>query len=203
MARPHDPDRAVPEGQGQPERCRARLVCQRSLHRLSIAAVVPKLTAVAAALGLSDPYAAVSVQLRPGGPTRCRTRQANLQFLRERRPSRGNKTFSGTLTASGATATVGTSAGTATYGLCTGATTNGSTKTVNIGTGGASGSNTVVNIGSANAGAGGTMVINTPLVTFANTVTQGDTRLTSMSTSRNVGGGRLCFGLKCSTRSAR
>ena len=83
----------------------------------------------------------------------------------------GNKTFSGTLTASGATATIGTSIATATYGLGTGATTTGITKTVNLGTGGASGSNTVVNIGSATAGAGGTTVVNTPTVTFANAVT--------------------------------
>jgi len=84
----------------------------------------------------------------------------------------GNKTFSGTLTASGATATIGTATGTATYGLGTGATTTGLTKTVNVGTGGASGSTTVVNIGSATAGAGGTTVVNTPTVTFANAVTQ-------------------------------
>jgi hypothetical protein len=84
----------------------------------------------------------------------------------------GNKTFAGTLTASGATATLGTATGTATSGVGTGATTNGTTKTVNLGTGGASGSNTVVNIGSATAGAGGTTVINTPIVTFANAVTQ-------------------------------
>ena len=83
----------------------------------------------------------------------------------------GNKTFSGMLTASGATATIGTSAATSTYGLGTGATTTGLTKTVNLGTGGASGSNTVVNIGSATAGAGGTTVVNTPTVTFANAVT--------------------------------
>ncbi|WP_333827597.1 DUF2793 domain-containing protein [Pararhodobacter sp.] len=90
----------------------------------------------------------------------------------------GNKTFSGTLTASGtvtvsaASANIGTATGTATYGLGSGATTNGTTKTVNIGTGGANGSTTVVNIGSATAGAGGTTVINTPTVTFANAVTQ-------------------------------
>jgi len=84
----------------------------------------------------------------------------------------GNKTFAGTLTASGASATLGTATGTATYGMGTGATTNGVTKTVNLGTGGASGSNTVVNIGSSTAGAGGTTVINTPTVTFANAVTQ-------------------------------
>jgi hypothetical protein len=90
----------------------------------------------------------------------------------------GNKTFSGTLTASGtvtvsaASASIGTATTTATYGVGTGATTTGVTKTVNLGTGGASESTTVVNIGSATAGAGGTTVINTPTVTFANPVTQ-------------------------------
>ena len=54
----------------------------------------------------------------------------------------------------------------------TGATTTGVTKTVNLGTGGASGSTTVVNIGSVTAGSGGTTVVNTPTVTFANAVTQ-------------------------------
>ena len=84
----------------------------------------------------------------------------------------GKKTFSGTLASSGAAATIGTSVGTATYGMGTGATTTGVTKTVNLGTGGAFGSTTVVNIGSATAGAGGTTVVNTPTVTFANSVTQ-------------------------------
>ncbi len=90
----------------------------------------------------------------------------------------GNKTFSGTLTASGtvtvsaAAATIGTATTTATYGMGTGATTTGVTKTVNLGTGGASGSTTVVNIGPFAAGAGGTTVVNTPTVIFANAVTQ-------------------------------
>lgn len=90
----------------------------------------------------------------------------------------GNKTFSGTLTASGtvtvsgATATIGTATGTATYGMGTGSTTTGLTKTVNLGTGGASGSNTVVNVGPATSGANGTTVVNTPTVTFTNAVTQ-------------------------------
>lgn len=90
----------------------------------------------------------------------------------------GSKTFSGTLTASGtvtvsaASASIGTATTTATYGMGTGATTTGVTKTVNLGTGGASGSTTVVNIGSATAGAAGTTVVNTPTVTFANAVTQ-------------------------------
>jgi hypothetical protein len=90
----------------------------------------------------------------------------------------GNKTFTGTLTASGtvivsaAAATIGTATTTATYGIGTGATGNGISKTLNLGTGGANGSNTVVNIGSATSGAGGTTIVNTPAVTFANSVTQ-------------------------------
>lgn len=90
----------------------------------------------------------------------------------------GNKTFTGTLPAAGtvmvsaAAATIGTAKGTATYGIGTGVTGNGISKTLNLGTGGASGSNSVVNIGSATAGAGGTTVINTPSVTFSNAVTQ-------------------------------
>ena len=89
----------------------------------------------------------------------------------------GDKTFSGTLTASGAVnvsaaaASIGTATATATYGIGTGATTTGVTKTINLGTEGASGSTTVVNIGSATPGAGGSTVINTPTVTFANAVT--------------------------------
>jgi len=79
----------------------------------------------------------------------------------------GNKTFSGTLTASGtvtvsaAAASIGTATTTATYGMGTGATTTGVSKTVNLGTGGASGSTTDLNIGSATAGAGGTTVMST------------------------------------------
>jgi hypothetical protein len=102
----------------------------------------------------------------------------------------GNKTFSGTLTASGgvsvtgtltasgtvtvsaAAASIGTAITAATYGMGTGVNPTGVTKTLNLGTGGASGSATVVNIGSATAGAGGTTVVNTPTVTFANAVTQ-------------------------------
>ncbi|MDO8985657.1 DUF2793 domain-containing protein [Cypionkella sp.] len=84
----------------------------------------------------------------------------------------GNKTFSGTVVVSAAAASFGTATTTATYGFGTGATTTGVTKTLNIGIGGASGSTTVVNIGSATAGAGGSMVVNTPTVTFANAVTQ-------------------------------
>ena len=101
----------------------------------------------------------------------------------------GNETFSGTLTASGAVsvtgtliasgtvtvsaaaATIGTATTTATYGMETGVTPNSVSKTLNLGTGGASGSSTVVNIGSAKAGAGGSTVVNTTTVTFANAVT--------------------------------
>ena len=62
-------------------------------------------------------------------------------------------TVSGVLTVSAPPATLGTATGVATYGVGTGATGAGNTKTVNLGTGGASGSTTVVNIGSATAGA--------------------------------------------------
>jgi hypothetical protein len=82
----------------------------------------------------------------------------------------GAQTFAGAITVSAATATLGTSTATSTYGVGTGSTASGNTKTVNLGTGGASGSTTVVNVGPATAGAGGSLVINTPTVTFAATV---------------------------------
>lgn len=82
----------------------------------------------------------------------------------------GTTTFSGTFTVSAATGTFVSSTGTATANVGSGATTNGTTKTVNLGTGGVSGSTTVVNIGSAVAGALGSLVINSPTVTFASSV---------------------------------
>jgi len=96
---------------------------------------------------------------------------SELAILAETQTFTRAKIFSVTLVASGATATIGTAPGTATYGLGTGATAFGATKTVNLGTGGASGSDTVVNIGSDTPGADGVTVINTPTVTFANGVT--------------------------------
>lgn len=83
----------------------------------------------------------------------------------------GAKSFSGTLTVSAASATLGTATTTATYGVGAGATAAATTKTVNLGTGGSSGSTTVVNVGSSTAGAGGSLVVNLPTVTFANSVT--------------------------------
>ena len=83
----------------------------------------------------------------------------------------GDKTFAGELEATGPAATIGTAPGNATYGVGTGTTASGATKTVNLGTGGAAASDTVVNIGSATPGADGVMVVNTPVVTFANGVT--------------------------------
>ena len=56
-------------------------------------------------------------------------------------------TASGTFTASGTSATLGSSTAAATYNVGSGATVSGSTKTVNIGTSGASGSTTNINIG--------------------------------------------------------
>ena len=85
--------------------------------------------------------------------------------------SSGAFTASGSFSVTGPAATVGSSSATATYGVGTGATLTATTKTLNLGTGGVSGSTTVVNIGSATAGALGSTVVNTPTVTFANTVT--------------------------------
>ncbi len=83
----------------------------------------------------------------------------------------GVKSFSGSFAVSSASAQLGTSTASASYGIGTGATASGNSKTVDIATAGASGSTTVLNLGSAVAGAGGSMVINSPSVTFANSVT--------------------------------
>ena len=81
------------------------------------------------------------------------------------------QTFAGSVTMTNATASIGTSVASATYGLGNGATGAAATKTVDIGSAGVSGSTTVVNVGSAVAGALGTLVVNSPTVTFANSVT--------------------------------
>lgn len=83
----------------------------------------------------------------------------------------GAKTFAGPLTATTATASLGTATGTATYGLATGATTSGNTKTVQIGTGGAAGSTTHLSLGPSQPGADGTLTLNGPTVTLGATVT--------------------------------
>ena len=80
------------------------------------------------------------------------------------------QTFSAKQILSNANNDLGTSTGTGTTNLATGATLNGSTKTVNIGTGGVSGSTTNVSIGSAVAGAVGSLNINCPSVTFGSSV---------------------------------
>ena len=83
----------------------------------------------------------------------------------------GAKSFSGTFTVSATSASLGNATAAASYGVGNGATLSGSTKTVNLGTDGVSGSTTVVNVGSSVAGALGSLVVNTPTVTFANSVT--------------------------------
>lgn len=82
----------------------------------------------------------------------------------------GAKIFSGNFAVSAATASLGTNSGTSTANVGTGETSFAATKTVNLGTGGTSGSTTVVNIGSVVSGALGSLVINSPAVTFANSV---------------------------------
>ena len=69
----------------------------------------------------------------------------------------GTQTFSGQTTFSNATVTVGTATTTATYGLGTGVMATGNTKTINIGTSGASGSTTAITIGSSTGGATNTV----------------------------------------------
>lgn len=76
-------------------------------------------------------------------------------------------TASGTFTASGTSATLGSSTAAATYNVGSGATVSGSTKTVNVGTSGASGSTTNINIGPT-AGAG-TAVVNCNLTVSGTT----------------------------------
>lgn len=76
----------------------------------------------------------------------------------------GAKTFSGTFNVSATTATLGSSTAASTIGVGTGATVSGASKTVNIGTGGASGSTTTVNIGPAASGAASIVNINSAVV---------------------------------------
>lgn len=74
----------------------------------------------------------------------------------------------GTITIGGTAATgaitIGQSTGAQTLNLATGATTNATTKVVNIGTAGVSGSITNINIGSAVSGATGTITLNSNVV---------------------------------------
>lgn len=80
----------------------------------------------------------------------------------------GTSQTTGTWTAGGTAQTgamiLGQSTGAQTVSVANGATTNGTTKTVNIGANGVSGSTTNINIGSAVSGATGTLLINSPLI---------------------------------------
>jgi hypothetical protein len=64
---------------------------------------------------------------------------------------------------------VGGSTGAATMNLSSGATTNGTTKTVNVGGSGVAGSITNINIGSSVSGALGTLTVNSPTVSIPST----------------------------------
>jgi len=81
------------------------------------------------------------------------------------------QTFTIKQTFAGSNNDFGVSALSGTINLASGVAASGNTKTVNIGTGGASGSTTAVAIGSASAGAGGSLTINSPTVGFGATVT--------------------------------
>ena len=78
----------------------------------------------------------------------------------------GTNQTTGTLTIGGATQTgtiiLGQATTTQTVGIATGITASGNTKTINLGTGGASGSRTLITVGSATAGAASTVFIPSP-----------------------------------------
>jgi hypothetical protein len=80
-------------------------------------------------------------------------------------------TASTTINFGGAATTfnIGASTGAATMNLSNGATTNGTTKTVNIGGSGVNGSITNINLGSSVSGALGTLTINSPTVFIPST----------------------------------
>lgn len=71
----------------------------------------------------------------------------------------GNQTLTGQMTFSASTNSFGTGTGTGTQAFASGATVNGSTKTVNIGTSGASGSTTTITLGSSTSGATSTTTV--------------------------------------------
>ena len=87
----------------------------------------------------------------------------------------GSQTINGVKTFSNASSTFGSSTATGTIGLATGATISGSTKTVNIGTGGVAGSTTNINIGPT-AGTG-TATFNALLSTRASATTGAGLRI--------------------------
>ena len=99
----------------------------------------------------------------------------------------GTTTISGTFTASAATTSLGTSTAASTVNVGTGANATGISKSINVGTGGASGSTTTLVFGSATAGALGTTTFNSPTVTFSaiNTAIDiaGTTALTGAATT--------------------
>jgi hypothetical protein len=83
----------------------------------------------------------------------------------------GNKTFSN------ANQTLGNSTAAGTISVGTGATISGSTKTINIGTAGASGSTTAVNIGSSVAGATSSITLNGVAIASASTTSRPSLRI--------------------------
>jgi hypothetical protein len=80
-------------------------------------------------------------------------------------------TIGASWTFAAATNTFGNATAAGTVGLGSGATVSGSTKALNIGTGGVAGSTTSIAVGSSVAGALGTTTFHTPTVAFGATVT--------------------------------
>jgi len=87
----------------------------------------------------------------------------------------GTTQTTGTLTIGGVTQTgaitLGQATTTQTVGIATGITASGNTKTINLGTGGASGSRTLITVGSATAGAISTVTIPSPTNLLIGTAT--------------------------------
>ena len=96
----------------------------------------------------------------------------------------GSQTINGVKTFSNASSTFGSSTATGTIGLATGATISGSTKTVNIGTGGVAGSTTNITLGTTSGGGatitlqnnttvGGTLTVNGASLTLGTNTAAG------------------------------
>jgi hypothetical protein len=89
----------------------------------------------------------------------------------------GSQTINGNKTFSNANQTLGNSTAAGTISVGTGATISGSTKTINIGTAGASGSTTAVNIGSSVAGATSSITLNGVAIASASTTSRPSLRI--------------------------
>lgn len=96
------------------------------------------------------------------------------------------QTVSGNITFSNANGTFGSSTAAGTINVGTGATVSGSTKTINIGSGGVSGSTTAINIGTTAGGTSSITLQNNTTVNAQLTVTGGATTTIGNSTAAST-----------------